>query len=289
MHYIQCQHCRKWNPVKSEYLVFCKACGKKIDHNYPDWHKKNPEKSFDEYLNEVCTSAERLNQLRASVGRAKEKMSPGWIIGLVAGALIIVAMIYYGNKFAGQVKESGFMDQFKKLAEQVSDTTWVEFENQEAGFRVMFPKKPQKTVQNVESETGPLLVNLFMHQPIAGLDKNVLYSVGCTSYPADQINFAKMDDAALEAVFKKSIDGSVSSVEGSLVSVEKIKLAEFPGREVKIDFNQGLATMVLRYFLVGNNLYILQVVHPPANANNPAMLRFMESFELLADDFVENQ
>lgn len=288
MHYLQCEHCRKWNPVKSEYLVFCKACGKKIDNNYPDWHKKNQGKSFDDYLNEVCTSAERLNQLRASVGRAKQKISPGWVIGLIAGALLVAKLAYFGNKFAGQVKESGFMDKFKELAEQITDTTWVEFENQEAGFRAMFPKKPQKTIQNVEGETGALAINLFIHQPVAGLDKNLVYSVAHVSYPADQINYSKMDDAALEAVFKKSIDGSVSSVEGSLVSVEKIKFGEFPVREVKIDFNQGLTAMVLRYFLVGNNLYILQVIHPPANANNPSIRRFMDSFELLADDSGEN-
>ena len=53
MYYLKCKHCNHLNEVKSEYLVVCGLCNRKLEDNYKDWKVKHPEKSFEDFQREV--------------------------------------------------------------------------------------------------------------------------------------------------------------------------------------------------------------------------------------------
>lgn len=56
MYFLKCAKCGYFNEVKTEYLVFCSNCHKKLDPNYSDWIRINPDKSFDDFTQKFCTT-----------------------------------------------------------------------------------------------------------------------------------------------------------------------------------------------------------------------------------------
>lgn len=53
MKFVQCKNCRHLNPIKSEYQIFCDACGKKNANNFKAWQQSNPNKNFEDFKNIV--------------------------------------------------------------------------------------------------------------------------------------------------------------------------------------------------------------------------------------------
>lgn len=63
---------------------------------------------------------------------------------------------------------------------------------------------------------------------------------------------------------------------GKLISETNISLDKYQGREIKIDFKNGLAIIKARFYLVNNTVYIIQTITKTENDNNKSM----NSFEL---------
>lgn len=61
-HFLICNNCGNLNELKSEYMVFCTFCGKKMANNFTEWQRRNPGKTFDDY--------------RLSVGVAEDQLPP---------------------------------------------------------------------------------------------------------------------------------------------------------------------------------------------------------------------
>ncbi|WP_420980612.1 hypothetical protein [Chitinophaga sp. 30R24] len=53
MKHLPCDSCGHANPLKSEYLTFCNACGKKLSQTFEAWRRSNPEASFITYSEQV--------------------------------------------------------------------------------------------------------------------------------------------------------------------------------------------------------------------------------------------
>ncbi|HEY8955578.1 zinc ribbon domain-containing protein [Chitinophaga sp.] len=56
MKYLHCDNCGQPNPLKSEYLTFCDACGKKLPQSFAGWQKQHPMATFPEYCQAVGIS-----------------------------------------------------------------------------------------------------------------------------------------------------------------------------------------------------------------------------------------
>ena len=48
-YYLKCNHCGSLNERKSEYMVMCSSCGKKMDNNFTEWKRRNPGRTFADY------------------------------------------------------------------------------------------------------------------------------------------------------------------------------------------------------------------------------------------------
>jgi hypothetical protein len=84
----------------------------------------------------------------------------------------------------------------------------------------------------------------------------------------------------LPEFFRTSIDGAVKNVNGKLISEKVVALDGFPGREVKIDYGNGMAIIFLRMFLVNNKGYFVQTISQTGKEGNESAARFHKSFKL---------
>lgn len=102
MHYIKCSHCGKLVEIKSQYMVFCPVCKKKMDNSYAEWSKRNPGHSYEEYLSEQAVSDTALEGVRQQrkIGRAimRGKAAKRAVIAL--GIAILATVIGFGGYWA---------------------------------------------------------------------------------------------------------------------------------------------------------------------------------------------
>lgn len=66
-YYLQCEHCGSFNPVKTEYLLFCGACNRKMKNNFRDWQSLHPDKQFIHFLHECCVTETISNAKKTSI------------------------------------------------------------------------------------------------------------------------------------------------------------------------------------------------------------------------------
>lgn len=96
MHYLKCSHCGHFNEVKTEYQSFCGVCGKKMENNFPDWSKKHPGGSFEDYKHAVCVTEDQA----VEPPPPPKPMHKGW--KYLAGFAIGFALFYAVGELAGE-------------------------------------------------------------------------------------------------------------------------------------------------------------------------------------------
>jgi hypothetical protein len=157
-------------------------------------------------------------------------------------------------------------------------TGWYQHSTSE--FNILFPKIPTNTLKKINTEAGEIEMQIYMYNSSKDeTDENLIYSVTSSEYPKEHIqSHIKHDN--LDTFFRNSIDGMVSNVKGKLISESKINMGKFQGREIKIDFKNGLAIIRNRTYLVGNNVYFIQTITKTEKENNKSIEKFMNSFTL---------
>ena len=146
-------------------------------------------------------------------------------------------------------------------------------------YRIQFPQKPTASTREINSDIGKLILNLNIYEvPETEKDDNHLYLFNETAYPDSLVNSDKTD--VLDEFFKKAVAGAVKNVNGKLLSEKNIAINHYPGREVRIDFQDGQAVIKMRVYLVKNIMIMLEVISDAKNESNPSSDKFLNSFEL---------
>jgi hypothetical protein len=160
---------------------------------------------------------------------------------------------------------------------------WYLLQSKELGFKIEFPVEPTTTKQQAELETGAVTLNIFMYDATKTRkkDENLVYMVMMSEYPDMRINSTKMNKEELKNYYKNAIGGAVKNVHGKQLDETIITLNGYEGRQVRIDFNDGLAVITLRLFLIKNKMYMLQTITETKKDFNFSIKRFMDSFYLL--------
>jgi len=153
---------------------------------------------------------------------------------------------------------------------------WFLFDSKE--FSIEFPKQPAASSQNINTAIGDLKMDIFMYDASKDGDENFLYGLITSEYPDSLINSKKVE--ILPTFFRNSIDGTVKDVQGKLLSEKVIEINGFPGREVKVDFQNGLAVIKMRMYLINNKMIVSQTITETSRDNNPGVLKFHDSFKL---------
>ena len=298
MYYLKCEKCGHYNSVDSEFLVYCGKCKVHLINNYIDWVGVHPDKTFGDFRKTVCVTeteipkqdtVERKPSLKRSVLEAvgpvkkkRQRLTRNQWIGIIVGAIAAAVFYQVGKYVFTFFKEKMQYAIVENTNFASPDTTnWELISFGEANFQILFPQQPVKNEQTLETPLGKLSVVQYNLEPKLGSDANLLYGVGYTVYPANTINSGKMSDEELDVFFKNSVDGTVSNVQGKLLSTLIIDYEGYPGREIKIDIKEGLAIIKMRSYLVENKMYIIQVITPVKNNFNTSINYFLDSFKLI--------
>jgi len=146
-------------------------------------------------------------------------------------------------------------------------------------YKIAFPKKPQEQTIPVQTALGELKTHLFSCEPsVGGSEENYAYIMAVTDYPESSVSSDKKD--MIDKFFRGSIDGSVKNVNGKLLSETSIELNGYPGREIKIDIQNGQAVITMRDYLIKNRMYMLQVINDGKKGHDAALGKFFSSFSL---------
>lgn len=278
---LQCENCGHFNPVNSEYIVFCEQCNKKIANNFKDWQKRNPDKNIDDFTNIFCISDEALENLKKVEKKQKRRITKGQLVGIIIGTVLASVGSFFGKTFVNDYMDQRQINKINNTEFVSSDTTkWIDFKCNEASFTMKFPEQPIENVQTVESEIGNLIIKLYLYEPELGKDDNILYGAGFTQYPNNIINSSTASESELEEYFTSSINGSFTNVDGKLLSSSRIFYKGYEGREIIIDFQNGLGVMKSRFYLIEDKMYTFQVITATQNQQNRTTDSFLNSFEL---------
>ncbi|HEX5150083.1 MAG TPA: hypothetical protein VFW07_01475 [Parafilimonas sp.] len=155
---------------------------------------------------------------------------------------------------------------------------WILFTTKDC--KISFPKKPSEQSQILNTAIGQLQLNIYSYEADDNeKDDNLVYMLMETAYPDSVINSDKKE--MLENFFRKSIDGAVNNVHGKLLTESIIQYEDFPGREVRVDFRDGLAVIKMRFYLVKNKMFVIQTITDTKNDFNKSIDKFMDSFQLV--------
>jgi hypothetical protein len=114
---LKCNNCGHLNDVKSEYLIFCDSCGKKLENNFRDWKNRNSDSTLDDFKKLMCVSEDEM--IKNSVKTKKKPKSLKYWIGFA----LFFAIFYAVGQFGGEAIVRFFNSE--KTEREVLDQKWI--------------------------------------------------------------------------------------------------------------------------------------------------------------------
>jgi hypothetical protein len=162
----------------------------------------------------------------------------------------------------------------------IMTSDWFLVKSEDQGYQIEFPKEPTPSVQSVKTEAG--MVDMHIHMldlSKKGDDSNLIYLSSFAQYPDSLVHSDRKEQLA--GFFKETIEGLIGSIDGEMLDEKAVQIGEYPGKEVNINFQDGMAIIRIRVYLVENKVYMLQVITKTENDSNDSISRFMNSFALI--------
>lgn len=153
MHYLKCSKCGHFNEIKSEYQVFCQNCDKKMDNNFADWKKGNPEKSFEDFKLLIGTT--ELNKKPQKESQSKfigSKSLKYWIAFAVSFAIFYAIGHFAGNAIVGLFSKPSIDKELVAIANELNKSCPLTLDSETRLDNVM--AFPDKTIQYTYSLTN---------------------------------------------------------------------------------------------------------------------------------------
>lgn len=266
MHFLKCSNCGHFNEVKSEYLVFCSSCTKKLENNFSDWQKKNPGGSFDSYKRLICVSEEEINTIPVKV-RTRPKSLKYWI-----AFTIVFAVFYAVGQFGGEAIVR--IIKTYRAAREMATQEWTRQSYSQFGLSVETPFKMEKTELPVPDNLKQAIdimdtYSYSMSQGFGVMINNVRYK--------PEIGSVNLEGAANGSIAEMKMQPGVS---GFTYTEDPFSKNDMPGFIQKGSYNKDgdLVEFINTGFANGLVLYQVMVAYNPDNNDMKAMaLRIIES------------
>jgi hypothetical protein len=121
MYYLKCPNCGHYNELKTEYLTFCKKCNKVLGNSFTNWKKENPERSFEDFKQIICTT-EPVEQPAENSNKKKSRSLKYWI-GFTVGFAIFYAIGQFGgDKLVSMLRKPAFDKNLMEIASELNKT-----------------------------------------------------------------------------------------------------------------------------------------------------------------------
>lgn len=138
MYFLKCTNCGFLNEVKSEYLVFCSSCYKKLENSYTEWKKGNPKKTLEDYQQLVCVSDTEIQESTAKV-KATNPNAKWYGIG----AALLFAIFLFVGQFGGEYIKR--ILNYEKTSQEVLEQEWTRQSYGQFGLSIETPVIMTKT------------------------------------------------------------------------------------------------------------------------------------------------
>jgi hypothetical protein len=159
---------------------------------------------------------------------------------------------------------------------------WITIEKKNIGFKISFPRMPEETTKDVDTEIGKLKMHILLCDQSKRNDDNQLYGLIYSDYP-DNVISSNSWESMIDTFFNNAIRGAAANMNGEVLNVVKATYKTYPGRQIKISFAGGQGIMHMKMFLVKSRMYIMEAGCEKSKDNNPAIEEFFKSFELFND------
>lgn len=146
-------------------------------------------------------------------------------------------------------------------------------------YKIEFPSLPTTTTQPLQTALGELQMTITAYEPEQHkTDQNFVYMLMATTYPKSAI--PTNDTAALEAFFRSVINGSVTGINGRLITESSGKMGNYDFRIIEIDYGNGQAIVKIKMVLKDATMVLIQSFSDPNKYPNDSLNKFFESFAL---------
>jgi hypothetical protein len=158
MYYLKCNNCGHLNEVKSEFLTFCTQCNRKFENSFAAWKQKNPAKTFDDYLKEICIGpdAGMANTMKSLERKPfSVKLLVKRITGVFFALLIVMIIGFFGKQFL-----HGFFD---KPLDELLKKEWNVQSCGSSGLNIESPvvlKVSHKLMNKIDPETRKFIAGI---------------------------------------------------------------------------------------------------------------------------------
>lgn len=189
MHYIPCSHCGKLVEVKSQYMVFCPACKRKLDNSFAEWSKRNPGRGFEEYLSERAVSDTALEGVRQQrkIGRAIVRGKAARRALLALGIAVLVTVLGIGGYWAwNRYNRSASITALLNKAWQIAY-----YDDLGATLKFPFPleKEAAFSADSLQRENDRLTADTLERQVVTGAVSRRWAEPGTVSVTASRIDY----------------------------------------------------------------------------------------------------
>lgn len=147
-------------------------------------------------------------------------------------------------------------------------------------YCIAFPNKPQFISKIIDSQYGKLILQIQSLETIPP-NKNMAYMAMETQYP--ETNFNSENKYELNTFYQETINRSIETVGGNIVSISDIYYRNKLGKEYKYYIAEGSAFMVSRLFYINNKLYSYGVITTHNFRENNKLNRFLNSFKQIIE------
>lgn len=144
-------------------------------------------------------------------------------------------------------------------------------------FKISFPLKPDFDSVDVDSPVGKLTAyNYMLEMGENSADSNLVYGFSKSRYPDKY--YEQLGSSFSKGVLDGVINGAIKGVNGKLISEKEIVSGKAAGREIIVDYGNGVAVIKMRFYLDKTDLYCVQTIALTGKENNSNVSRFMDSF-----------
>jgi hypothetical protein len=203
-------------------------------------------------------------------------------ISIIAGSVLLAFMTFMGFESGPAYYHAIEKWALRTIQYNVSEThLWETSMLREGNFQIKFPAEPAMNQETSVTVLGNFPSTIYRVEPPLGKDDNLVYSATYTAYPPEMIRTSISGKNQIDQFMNYTVEHIVSGYNGKLISQKEISYGLFPGREVRVDYKQGLAEIKCRIYLVESTLYTLMVTSAAQKRDNPARDFFLNSFKLL--------
>lgn len=268
MKYIQCKSCHHFNPIKSEYQIFCDACGKKNNDNFKSWSQKHPNKTFEDY--KMMMGVEK-----TQAKKNKKKLTPKMFLQRFTLGLMFFALFFFGYKYSSKLYLF-----FHDYAFPVSELLGEEWKRQYfAEKKVSFESPYLLKEFNIDEQLPEQVKNVVVNMENYLYKDNPIFSISFTAVSYDEsIGMVNLQNAS-----NGSVNEVLSKMNGTnlYTSDTDTYINQYPALIKKGNFTSD-----------GNNIYFKSITCVKNNLTAIHLLTLWvgedENYKLLSDRIINS-